>query len=78
MAKYSLMVTRVNNERYVMINATGEKVFENENHVRYAELRKKAITNQKASSYRKAMDYAAESCGLVKVYGAVSGKVYYE
>ncbi len=27
---------------------------------------------------RSAMDIAAEACGLVKVRGAVSGKIYYE
>jgi len=78
MAKYSLKINKFTQERWAVINKTGEIVYENQDSTRYAEIRKKAITNQKASSYRKAMDYAAESCGLVKVYGAVSGKVYYE
>jgi hypothetical protein len=78
MAKYTLMQTKQTKERFVLINKTGEKVFELLDPNKYAELRKKAVTNHKAKSYRSAMDYAADACGLTKVYGAVSGKVYYE
>jgi hypothetical protein len=78
MAKYSMKINKVTQERWAVINKTGEIVKENEDPTRYNEIRKKAITNQKAKSYRNAMDYAADACGLTKVYGAVSGKVYYE
>lgn len=33
---------------------------------------------KKSSLNRKAMDIAAEMCGLKKVRGCVSGKIYYE
>ena len=33
---------------------------------------------KKRSNKRKAMDLAAEMCGLKKVRGCVSGKIYYE
>jgi hypothetical protein len=78
MAKYSLRINRVTQERWAIINKTGEVITEKDNPIRYNEIRKKAITNHKAKSYRSAMDDAADACGLTKVYGAVSGKVYYE
>jgi hypothetical protein len=40
--------------------------------------RKKLSKAMKASILRKEKDSVMESCGLTKVYGAVSGKVYWE
>ena len=34
--------------------------------------------NRKRRERRRLMDEAAELCGLVKVRGAVSGRIYYE
>jgi len=76
MAKYTAMVSTKGTEksRYILINKTGEKVFENDNPVQYAELRKKAM----ASLNRQSRDDALRSMGLKKVRGAVSGNIYWE
>ena len=43
-----------------------------------AEIAKRNARNVKARERRAMMDDAAEACGLVKVRGAVSGRIYYE
>lgn len=43
-----------------------------------AKIVKKDKASQKRKAARKARDAAYESCGLVKVRGAVSGKTYWE
>ena len=72
--KYKLLKNKVTGERSVVVNATGQVVTEKENPVEYLAMRKKAM----ASLARRQKDSIMESCGLTKVYGAVSGKVYYE
>ena len=74
MAKYSRKINKVTGERSIVINATGQVVIEKDNPSEYLALRKKAL----ASEARRAKDSIMESMGLTKVYGAVSGKVYYE
>ena len=39
---------------------------------------KKQARNARAKSARQAREWSYKSCGLVKVRGAVSGKVYWE
>ena len=74
MAKYSRKINKVIGERSIVINATGQVVIEKDNPSEYLALRKKAL----ASEARRVKDSIMESMGLTKVYGAVSGKVYYE
>ena len=74
MAKYTLKINKVTNERSVVINKTGEVIVESIDPVKYNELRKKAINNLKS----KQRNDVYESLGLTKVRGAVSGKVYWE
>lgn len=74
MAKYSLLINKNTQERSVRINKTGEVILEALDPVKYNELRKKAITNHRQAQKSDIM----ESMGLTKVYGAVSGKVYWE
>lgn len=74
MAKYSLLINKNTQERSVRINKTGEVILEALDPVKYNELRKKAITNHRQAQKNDIM----ESMGLTKVYGAVSGKVYWE
>jgi hypothetical protein len=62
MAKYSLLINKVSQARSVRINSTGEVVAEAADPVRYADLRKRAITNRNAASRADAY----RSCGLVK------------
>ena len=79
MAKYALMVNRkrfendVISERYVLVNATGEKIFENEKPSEYTVLRKKALTNLRQGQKESIM----RDMGLKKVRGALGG-VYWE
>lgn len=72
--KYTLLKNKVTGVRSVRINKTGEVVVENENPIKYVELRKKAL----ASANRRSRDSLMEDMGLTKVRGAVSGKVYWE
>ena len=72
--KYSLLKNKLSGERSVQINKTGEIVRESVDLKRYNDLRKKALN----SLHRKQRDDLMESCGLTKVRGAVSGKVYWE
>lgn len=72
--KYTLLVNKNTKERSVRINKTGEVVKESLEPDKYKELRKKALTNLRAGSRNELM----ESLGLTKVYGAVTGKVYWE
>ncbi len=74
MAKYSLLINKNTQERSVRNNKTGEVIRESEDSVKYLELRKKALNNLKQASRHDIMT----SMGLTRVYGAVSGKVYYE
>lgn len=73
-SKYTLMQTKQSKERFVLINKTGEKVFELIDPAKYAELRKKALNNLKQSQFRE----MCSDLGLHRVIGSVSGKVYYE
>jgi hypothetical protein len=72
--KYSALIHRETGRRSIRINKTGELVWEDESPVEYAKLRKRAMAN----SFRAAKDQIMRDCGLTKVYGAVSGKVYWE
>ena len=74
MAKYTLLKNKVTGERTVRNNKTGQVVKETENPVEYLALRKKALNNLKQAQRNEAM----ESLGLTKVYGAMTGKVYWE
>jgi hypothetical protein len=74
MSKYTLLVTKQTKERSIRNNKTGEVIRELENPAKYAELRKKAVQNIKAAQRHELM----LDCGLTRVYGTVSGKVYYE
>lgn len=74
MAKYTLLKNKETGLRSVRVNATAQVVTEQDNPTEYLALRKKAL----ASLARKQKDSIMESMGMTKVYGAVSGKVYYE
>ena len=72
--KYKLLKNKATGERSVVVNATGQVVTEKDNPTEYADLRKRAL----ASLARAAKHDIMESMGMTRVYGAVSGKVYYE
>lgn len=74
MAKYTLLVNKETKARSIRINKTGEIIQESIDSSKYLELRKKALTNLKQAQRNEIMS----SMGLTKVYGAVSGKVYWE
>jgi hypothetical protein len=74
MAKYTLLVNKNTQARSVRNNKTGEVIQESIDPVKYNELRKKALTNLRQAQRNEIMS----SMGLTKVYGAVSGKVYWE
>lgn len=78
MAKYTLFINKKTQARSIRINKTSEIIQESIDPSKYLELRKKTIINNKAKRYRMTMDYVADITGLTKVYGAVSGKIYYE
>ena len=73
--KYTLLVNKDTKERSIRINKTGEIITEFYTPTKYSELRKKALTNHLRNSNR---DDIMKSLGLTKVYGAVTGKVYWE
>lgn len=72
--KFTLLKNKVTGIRSVRNNKTGETVVESENPELYAQLRKKAIANIERAS----RDDCMRSLGMVKTYGSVSGKVYWE
>lgn len=72
--KYTLLKNKETGARSVRINKTGEKIFEAENPVEYAKLRRKALNNLKRAVSEEDM----RMCGLTKVRGAVSGHIYWE
>lgn len=72
--KYTLLKNKVTGERSVRNNKTGEVIQESVNPELYNNLRKRALTNLRS----KERDSIMRDMGLNKVYGAVSGKVYWE
>jgi hypothetical protein len=72
--KYTLLVNKETKIRSVRINKTGELVLETVDPTRYNELRKKALSNLRQAEKTSAV----QSLGLTRVYGAASGKVYWE
>jgi len=72
--KYTRLKNKVTGERSIRINKTGEKIYEKDNPVEYARLRKLSIINLNRAS----QDDCLRSLGLVKVKGAVSGRIYWE
>ena len=72
--KYTLLVNKNTKERSVRNNKTGEVIKESADPTQYAQLRKKALTNLRAGQRNELLS----DLGLTKVYGAVSGKVYWE
>jgi len=70
--KYTLLKNNKTGERGIRIHG-GEIVYEVDDPVRYAELRKKALRNQ----LRADVDTAYRSYGLDKVRGN-SGRIYWE
>ena len=72
--KYSLLKNKLTGDRSIRNNKTGELVIENENPEKYLELRLKAIANIKRAQKNEV--YA--DLGLVRVRGAVTGKIYWE
>lgn len=73
MSKYRMMINKASGERYALLK-DGSKVFESVNPTEYKRIRKLAINNARRAAY----DSIMRDCGLVKVRGAVSGKVYWE
>jgi hypothetical protein len=71
-AKYCLMVERETGERYVRLTG-GRLVWEKDEPVEYARLRKLALANAK----RRVRDDVMRDHGLVKVRGA-NGGAYWE
>jgi hypothetical protein len=72
--KYTLLQNKETKERSIRINSTGTIVTELDQPKEYKELRKKAIK----AIERKQKDQFMKDCGLTKVRGAVSGKIYWE
>ncbi len=72
--KLTLLKNRITGERRIYNSITKEYTSENDNPVLYAELRKKAINNHRIASRNQCL----KDLGLNRVYGAVSGKVYWE
>ena len=70
--KYTLLKNRATGERSIMVAGQAERVFEKDNPVEYARLRKLAVNNHK----RADKDDAMRSLGLVKVTGALGGKYW--
>ena len=73
--KYTLLINNKTGERSIWISKfrqVGERVFEKDNPVEYARLRKLAVNNHK----RADRDDAMRSLGLVKVTGALGGKYW--
>ena len=72
--KWTLTINKITGARKARNNQTGEVIEEATNPEAYMAARKLWT----ASIKRKQRDMAYESCGLVKVRGAVSGKTYWE
>ena len=68
--KYTLLKNKQTGERSILIAGQAERVFEKDNQIEYARLRKLAVNNHK----RTDRDDAMRSLGLVKVTGALGGK----
>jgi hypothetical protein len=73
-SKYTMLRNKVTGDRSIRNNKDGSITLESENPVEYARLRKLAIKNKRSAE----IDYAMESCGLTKVRGQVSGRIYWE
>lgn len=72
--KYTLLQNKETKERSIRINTTGTIVTEFDQPKEYREIRKKAL----AALRRKQEEQFMKNCGLTKVRGAVSGKIYWE
>ena len=72
--KYKSMIERSTNNRFMLIVESGVKIYENIEPVEYKRLRKL----WKNALMHKEKNEVMESLGLTKVYGAQSGRVYWE